>query len=128
MLITARASHLPHTPRKLKLVADAIRGKNVNQMLEVLEFTPKKAASSLIKVINQALGNAKNNFDQKDKDFTIKEIYVTPGRKFKRYHIGARGRYKPYAKLTSHLTIKLETKENKQSAIIKPKKKNGPKS
>lgn len=122
MLITASASHLPHTPRKLKLIADAVRGKDANSILEVLKFTPKRAASTVAGVINQALSNAKNNLNQKDKGFIVKEIFVTSGRKLKRFRIGARGRYKPYAKLTSHLTVTLETKEINQSKIIKPKK------
>ncbi len=112
-------AHLRKTrisPKKVSLVAEMVRRKPVSEALDILKFTPKKAAKVLYKVIQSAASNAENNFKQDIGTLTIKEIIVTQGPTYKRFQPVSRGRAHPILKRTSHVTVKVEA-----TAGAKPK-------
>lgn len=96
------------TPKKANLIAGMIRAKSANEALEILKYTPKKAADILYKLVNSAVSNAVNNFKQDQKALLIKEVIVTKGPTLKRGVPVSRGRIYPILKRTSHITVILE--------------------
>ncbi|MBU2524282.1 50S ribosomal protein L22 [Patescibacteria group bacterium] len=107
------------SPKKANLVAGIIRGKKVEEALNLLKFTPKKGAKILYKVIASATANAENNFKQDKKNLSITEIVVNEGPTYKRSMPCSRGRVHPILKRTSHITVNvgiLEEKEDKKSS------------
>jgi len=96
------------TPKKANLIAGMIRERSANEALEILKYTPKKAAEILYKLVNSAVSNAVNNFKQDQKALLIKEVIVTKGPTLKRGVPVSRGRVYPILKRTSHITVILE--------------------
>mgnify|MGYP001581565046 CR=1 FL=1 len=92
---------------KANLVAGMVRGMPVNKALDLLKFTPKKAAHFLYKVIDSAAANAENNFKQNRDQLVIKEIIVNEGSTFKRFQPVSRGRGHPILKRTAHISVKV---------------------
>ena len=111
MEVRAINKHLPISPQKLRLVCDQVRGMGAEQAKIVLEFMPQKGAMLIGKTLDSALANAENNFDLNPLDLYISEIYAGDGARLKRFKAGARGRYKPRVKRTSHLTVILAERE-----------------
>jgi len=105
----ARLSNYRQSPRKVRLVADLIRGKSVAKALEVLSFLDKKSAQPIKKLVESAASNAEQQ-GQKKEGLTISEVRVNPGFSFVRYRPRARGRAAPLKKRTSHIDIKLSPK------------------
>ncbi len=105
--VRAEAKYLPISAQKLRLVCDQVRGLNAEQALVVLKFVPKKGAGFVSKLLSSALANAENNLDLPREQMTISAILADGGPMLKRYKAGARGRYKPRLRRTSHLTIVL---------------------
>lgn len=103
--IRASAKRVPVSPQKARLVLDLVRDKDVDEALATLEFTPKRAARHVAKVIKSAIANAEENFGLDREDLYIAEIYADNGPTLKRGRAGARGRYKPILKRTSHITV-----------------------
>lgn len=101
----AIAKHVRISPKKANLVAGLVRKKNVVEALDILKFTPKKAAKILYKVLHSAIANAENNFKQNKDSLSIQEIVVTEGRTLKRSVPVSRGRVHPIRKRTSHITV-----------------------
>lgn len=101
------------SPRKVRLVADTVRGKKVQQALLELKFLPKRAAKQLMKLVDSAVANAENNFKVKKDDLVIKDISVDKGITLKRYRPRARGVAKRINKRTSNITLSLGVKEDK---------------
>lgn len=99
------------SPRKMRLVADSIRGKKVGDALVSLAFTPKKAARSIKKVVESAVANAQHNENLKEEDLYVKEIAVDEGYTLKRWRARARGRAARIRKRTSHVAVTVEAKE-----------------
>lgn len=95
-------------PRKLRLVADAIRGKNVVEALEQLKFSSKKAATTVGKVLAQAKANAVSAHQVPESTLTVKEVVVEEGPRIKRWRPVARGMAHAYIKRTSHVKIMVE--------------------
>ncbi len=95
------------SPRKVRLVADLVRGKKVNQALLELNFLPKRAGEVMSKLINSAAANAENNFKVSKDDLVIKEISVDQGLTLKRYRPRARGVAKRINKRTSNISVSL---------------------
>ena len=95
------------SPRKVRLVADLIRGKKVNAALIELDFLPKRAGEVMKKLISSAAANAENNFKVNMDDLTIKEISVDQGVTLKRYRPRARGVAKRINKRTSNIVLSL---------------------
>ncbi len=107
MEVKASTTYASISAQKLRLVCDTVRGMNADKALAVLEFTPKKGAGIIHKTLTSAIANAVNNFDLDRETLVIKTIYADGGPMLKRFKAGARGRYKPRLRRTSHLTIVL---------------------
>ena len=97
--------------RKVKIVADLIRGKNVDEALAIVKFTPKASSDIIEKLLKSAIANAENNHDMKHDKLYISEIYANQGPTLKRIRPAAKGSAVRIRKRTSHITIKLEEKE-----------------
>lgn len=110
MQITAKAKAVQMSARKVRLVADVIRNKSANDALATLQFLKKRGSSVLNKVLHSAIANASHNAKLKADNLFIKQIQVTDGVAYKRFHPSTRGRIHPYKKRTSHITIVLEEK------------------
>ena len=95
------------SPRKVRLVADLIRGKKVNDALTELEFLPKRASEVMTKLISSAVANAETNFKVNPDDLVVKEISVDQGITLKRYRPRARGVAKRINKRTSNIELSL---------------------
>lgn len=107
-MITAKLHNLRIAPRKVRLVADIIRGKSAEEALAILNFTFKKAANPIIKLLNSALSNAKNNFQLEQGNLYISKITVDEGRKLKRWRARARGSAYTILKRTSSVNLVLD--------------------
>jgi len=95
------------SPKKMNLVASMVRGMGVNEALETLQFTNKKAAGILYKLVASAKANAEHNFKQDASRLVIDEIIVNEGVTYKRRQPISRGRAHPILKRTSHVTVKI---------------------
>jgi large subunit ribosomal protein L22 len=109
--VQAINKHLPISAQKLRLVCDQVRGMGAQQAMTVLNFMPQKGAELVSKTLRSALANAENNFDLIPDTMVISTIYADEGPSLKRMKAGARGRYKPRVRRTSHLTIILSQPE-----------------
>jgi large subunit ribosomal protein L22 len=109
--IRAHARYIPHSAQKVRLVMDLVRGKDVQEALNVLKFTPNAAARPVSKVLASAMANAEENFGVSRDDLYVYQIYAdeAPTRKWRRF--GARGRFKPILRRSSHLTVILRERE-----------------
>jgi large subunit ribosomal protein L22 len=96
------------SPQKIRLVCDQIRGKRVEEALSVLEFTPRKGAKLVAKVLRSGIANAENNQNLDVDALFVKRIEVGPGPTLKRFLPRAQGRATPLLKRTSHITIVLD--------------------
>jgi len=109
MIITARASHLPHPPRKVQLVAASLSGKKATAILAKLEFVPKQAAKAVAQVLRQAIANAQNNYKLDPEKLIVDSVFTTKGKAYKKIRFAGRGRRRFYERTTSHLTINLKS-------------------
>ena len=105
---TAKLRHLRVAPRKVRLVADLIRGKNVEEALNILQFTPKGSARPLAKLLQSAVANADQNEGVNIDKLFVSSIFVDGGPLIKRWRPRAMGRATPLLKRTSHVSIALE--------------------
>lgn len=105
--IRAKLSNLNSSAQKARLVIDLVRGKEVLEALDILAFTPNKAAVPVQKLIRSAIANAEENFGLARDELYIHQIYAdeAPTRKWRRF--GARGRFKPILRRRSHVTVVL---------------------
>ncbi len=111
MEIIAVSKSVRVAPRKVRLIADAIRKLSIADALVSLSVLNKRAAVPLSKTIKSAVANAKNNNKINVEDLTIKTIDVLEATSFKRFHPSTRGRVHPYKRRGSHIKIILEKKE-----------------
>ena len=98
------------TPRKVRIVLDLIRGKNVAEAFAILKFTPKAGADVVEKVLRSAVANAENNFDMDVDKLFIKTAFADQGPTLKRIHQRSRGQAFKILKRTSHVTIVVDEK------------------
>ncbi len=108
------------TPKKLNLVAELVRGETALKAITLLSFTPKRGALPLKKLIQSAVANAENNFNQSAKNLVIRELKVSKSFTLKRGVSGSRGRVEPMLKRTSHAHVYLEA--NSQLPVADSKK------
>ena len=108
MEIRAESKGIKISPRKLRLVADAIRNHSVNEALRILVVLHKRAGRALEKTIKSALANAVHNAKLKEEGLRIKSIEIAGGVALKRFHPSTRGRIHPYKKRSSDIKIILE--------------------
>lgn len=106
----AVAKYIRITPRKVRIVLDLIRGKNVAEAFAILKFTPKAGADVVEKVLRSAVANAENNFDMDADKLFVKTAYADQGPTFKRIHPRSRGQAFKILKRTSHVTIVVDEK------------------
>ncbi len=110
----ARLRNCPTSPRKMRLVADLIRGKEVNQALATLRFTKKEAAQRLEKLLLSAIANwqAKNEGVRlEENELYVKAIYVDGARMLKRLRPAPQGRAHRIRKRSNHVTLFVDSKE-----------------
>lgn len=119
MEVIAKLNYLRIAPRKVRLVADLIRGKRVQEAQAILTFTRKKAAQPLLKLLNSAIANAKHNFQLAPENLWISKLLVNEGPKLKRWRARARGQAFEIQKKTSHVTIVLKEIEKKKGVSKK---------
>ena len=98
----AIARHIRIAPRKIRIVADLVRGKNIGEAFAILKFTPKVGADVVEKVMRSAIANAEHNFDM---NLYVSEIFVDQGPTLKRIHPRSRGQAFKILKRTSHVTV-----------------------
>lgn len=112
--IYAKARFSPVSPQKVRLVADLVRGKNVVEALTLLKFMPQRAARPLYKVLASAMANGEENFGVSRDDLYVYRIFAdqAPMRKWRRF--GARGRFKPWLRRASHITVILREREERE--------------
>lgn len=105
--VAARLSGARISAQKARLVADQVRGLKVDKALNVLEFSPKKAARIVKKVLESAIANAENNEGADVDELKVSTIYVDQGLVMKRIKPRAKGRADRVSKQTCHITIKV---------------------
>lgn len=123
MEIKAQLNHLRIAPRKVRLVASLIRGREVKAAELELRHLSKRSALPLLKLIKSAVANAKHDFDLVADSLRIKSIVVDQGPVLKRYRPRAFGRAALIRKKTSHLLLILETIEKDGSVALPPERK-----
>lgn len=109
----ARSQSVRISPRKVALVARNIRGLSVNNALNILLTTQKRASKTLEKTLKSAIANAKNKGLKEN--LVIDQILVSVGPSLKRYHPSTRGRVHPYKKRSSHIRIVLKEADGAKS-------------
>ena len=114
MSVTAKLNHLRIAPRKVRMVADLIRGKSVEDAEKILQFQIKRGAEPMLKLLKSAMANAKQGHLAENKLY-ISKITVDEGPKLKRSMPRSRGRAYPIQKKTSHITIFLDEKNKNDS-------------
>ena len=108
MEIRAAARFVRISPRKIRLVMDQVRGKQVEEALNMLNFAPHKGAGILKKLISSAVANAGQNAGEDVDSLYIKRVYGDEGPMLKRWRPRAQGRATRIRKRTSHLTVILD--------------------
>lgn len=108
MQAKAIAKYIRMTPRKVRLVVDVIRGKDVKDAEDLLRFIPRMASTPIAKVLNSAKANAVNNHDMIEDRLFVSQAFVDAGPTLKRLMPRARGTANVVKKRTSHITIILE--------------------
>lgn len=112
MEIVTKLKYHRMAPRKVRLIADLIRGKKSREALVQLNFSKNKAALMMAKLLKSAISNAKNNFKIKDEEnLYVKKIFVDEGPTLKRYRPRAFGRAAMIRKRTTHITVVLDKKK-----------------
>ncbi|MBQ9365298.1 MAG: 50S ribosomal protein L22 [Schwartzia sp.] len=101
----AVARYVRIAPRKVRVVMDLIRGKDVADAFAILKFTPKAGADVIEKVLKSAVANAENNFDMNIDNLYVSSAFVDQGPTLKRIHPRSRGQAFSILKRTSHVTV-----------------------
>lgn len=110
--VRAVSKYIMGSPIKMRRVANTIRGMRAEDALGVLSLLPQRAAHPIYKTVKSALANAEENYALEPEDMLIAEIKIDEGPRLRRARYGARGRFKPIKKRTSHITVVLEEDES----------------
>ena len=105
MNVRAQAKHVRQSPYKVRRVLDLVRGLPVDEARVVLDFTNRKAAGTIKKVLDSAIANAEHNFALDAEELYVQQAYADEGPTLKRWRPRARGRATKIRKRTSHITI-----------------------
>lgn len=105
MEVAAKLRHARISPQKCRLIADQVRGKPVEQALQLLTFSPKKAAGIVKKVLESAIANAEHNEGADIDELKVSQIFVDEGPSMRRWKPRAKGRVNHILKRTSHVTV-----------------------
>lgn len=120
MDIKVKAKHIKISPRKVRLVANLIRGLQSGKALSQLQFLNKKSVEPITKLLNSAIAAAEHNYELDKNNLFIKEIRVDEGVTMKRWMPRAHGRATPLKKKSSHINLTLG--EIKDSGVVEAKK------
>lgn len=107
----AVAKYVRVSSRKMKPIADMIRGKDIKDARAILKFTPNKGAKIFLKVLDSAIANAENNHEANVENLYVSEIYANQGPTMKRWKAGSMGRANPIKKRSSHVGVVVSEKE-----------------
>jgi large subunit ribosomal protein L22 len=115
--IHASARYVSMSPQKIRKVIDLIRGMDANSAMDVLQFTPNAAAKPVKKVLGSAIANAEENYGYSRDELYIHKIIADQGpiRRWRRF--GARGRFKPILRRSSHITVVLREVEQEDEKV-----------
>ncbi|MDO4500406.1 MAG: 50S ribosomal protein L22 [Erysipelotrichaceae bacterium] len=108
MEVKATAKTVRHPSRKVRLVLDLVRGKDVNEALGILQYLPNHAAKDVYKLVKSAIANATHNHGLNEEKLYIKTCFANEGVTLKRWMPRAKGRATPIMKRTSHITVVVE--------------------
>jgi large subunit ribosomal protein L22 len=110
--IRAHLRNFPMSAQKVRLVLDLVRGRDAVQALDMLRYAPQGAAQPVMKLLSSAVANAEENFGVSREDLFVAQIFAdeAPTRKWRRF--GARGRFKPLLRRSSHVTVVLRERES----------------
>jgi large subunit ribosomal protein L22 len=111
MEVSATVKSVHHSPRKVRLVVNLIRGKRVDDALAILKHLPQHSARDVAAVLQSARANAENNLLMSPEKLYIKAIMANEGSRLKRIHARARGRADRVVKRLSHITVTVEERE-----------------
>lgn len=113
--IFAQVRYTPLSAQKVRLVVDLVRGKDVVEALTLLKFTPSHASRPVSKVLASAMANGEENFGVSREDLYVYRIFAdeAPTRKWRRF--GARGRFKPWLRRASHITVILRERAEREA-------------
>ena len=108
MEVRAVTKYTGLSPQKARLVLDEMRGRQAEEALTLLQFMPQQAAKVVAKTLKSAIANGVENFGLEADELYISQIYAdqAPNRRWRRF--GARGRFKPWIRRSSHITVVLE--------------------
>jgi large subunit ribosomal protein L22 len=108
----------PTSPRKMRLLADLIRGKEVFMALNILKFNPKEASGRMEKLLASAISNyeAKTGERPEDSNLVVKEVFVDSAIQMKRLRTAPQGRANRIRKRSNHVTIVVDKKAEKETA------------
>lgn len=118
--VVAKLKNVPTSPRKMRLVADLIRGQRVTKALNILKFEAKVGAGKLEKLLLSAISNWENTHEDvkiEDADLFVKEIWVDGGRQLKRLRPAPQGRAHRIRKRSNHVTMILASHTNTGTAV-----------
>ena len=107
----ASAKYVRVSPRKVQIVIDLIRGKQVDDALAILMYTPKAASPVVEKLLISAIANAENNLEMDRQSLFVAEVFANQGPTLKRFWSRSHGRADLIKKHTSHITIVLDQKK-----------------
>lgn len=113
----------PTSPRKMRLLADLIRGKEVFMALNILKFNPKEASGRLEKLLTSAISNyeAKTGQRSEDSNLVVKEIFVDSALQMKRLRTAPQGRANRIRKRSNHVTIVVDSKKVEEKKVSNKK-------
>ena len=113
--VKAVARHVAISAQKVRLVLDVVRGEDASKALDMLRFMPQKAAEPVYKLIHSAVANAEQNYGLETDELFVSRIFADEGprRRLSPYggRFGARGRFKPITRRSSHVTVILAERE-----------------
>lgn len=106
--VRAVSKYIMGSPVKMRRVVNSVRGMRAQEALEVLTLLPHAAAVPVYKTLKSAVANAEENYALHAEDLVIAKIAIDEGPRLRRVRYGARGRFKPIRKRTSHITVVVE--------------------
>lgn len=113
MEVRASVQRVRVSPRKARLVVDMVRGKKVNEAIEIMKFVPNKAAGDIEKLLRSVAANAENNYDLDPNDLWIKAIFADDASQMRRFKPKARGRVGKIIRRSTHITVVAEERGNR---------------
>jgi large subunit ribosomal protein L22 len=119
MEVRAITRNIRVSPRKARLVCDAVRGKDVRHAMAILQFLPQKSAPIIAKTVKSAAANAENNYDLDPDTLYVKRIYADDGPQLKRGEFRARGRFNRIIKRSCHITVIVEERPEDMPASLR---------